>query len=189
MTKTYESVPNTNINTRSRIHSLCAVALMTAVTCVLAPFSIPVGPIPISLTTLVIYISVYLLGWKMASLSCFVYILIGMAGLPVFSGFSGGPGKLAGPTGGYIIGFIPMAVITGMMLSHAKSRIIQFLAMLLGTAVCYVFGTAWFCVITDSGVAAAMSACVLPFIPGDIIKMAVSFIICPEIKKSLKSAF
>ena len=66
---------------------------MTAVTCVLAPFSIPVGPVPISLTTLVIYISVYLLGWKMASLSCFVYILIGMAGLPVFSGFSGGPGN------------------------------------------------------------------------------------------------
>ena len=90
--------------------------------CVLAPFSIPVGPVPISLTTLVIYISVYLLGWKMASLSCFVYILIGMAGLPVFSGFSGGPGKLAGPTGGYIIGFIPMAVITGMMISPCEKQ-------------------------------------------------------------------
>ena len=72
---------------------------------------------------------------------------------------------------------------------RSKGNTKVWLTVLVALAVCYVFGTAWFCVITDSGVAAAMSACVLPFIPGDIIKMAVALIICPEIKKSLKSAF
>ena len=96
MTRTYESLTNINTDRKSKVYMLTATAAMTAVICVLAPFSIPVGPVPVSLTTLALYFSVYLLGWKMSSLSCIIYILIGMAGLPVFSGFSGGPGKLAG---------------------------------------------------------------------------------------------
>ena len=87
----YETATNINEGRKSRIYILCVTAVMTAVTCVLAPFSIPIGPVPISLTNLVIYISLYLLGWKMATVSYIVYILIGLAGLPVFSGFSGGP--------------------------------------------------------------------------------------------------
>lgn len=187
MTRTYESLTNINTDRKSKVYMLTATAAMTAVICVLAPFSIPVGPVPVSLTTLALYFSVYLLGWKMSSLSCIIYILIGMAGLPVFSGFSGGPGKLAGPTGGYIIGFLPMVIITGMMIDHMRNRFLQFLAMLLGTAVCYAFGTAWFCVITESGVAAAMGTCVLPFIPGDIIKMIAVLATGPVIKKSIKT--
>ena len=98
---------------RGRTYWMALAALMTAVTCVLAPMSIPIGPVPISLTNLVIYFSLYLLGWKWGTVSYLVYVLIGMAGLPVFSGFTGGLGKLAGPTGGYIVGFLPMAVIAG----------------------------------------------------------------------------
>ena len=95
---------------------------------------------PISLTNLVIYISLYLLGWKLATASYLVYILIGMIGMPVFSGFMGGLGKVMGPTGGYIVGFIPMAVIAGLCVSKSASRVIHFAGMVAGTAACYAFG-------------------------------------------------
>lgn len=177
-----ETVPGKN-----KIFSLTITALMTAVICVLAPLSIPIGPVPISLTNLVIYVSLYLLGWKRAAMSCLIYILIGLAGLPVFSGFTGGPGKLLGPTGGYIIGFIPMAVLSGLILSRTRNRLLQFLAMVSGTAVCYITGTAWFCVSMNSTAAAALAACVWPFIPGDLIKMLIVLRLCPIIRKRLPS--
>ena len=91
---------------RSKTYEITITALMTAVTCILAPMSIPIGPVPISFTNLAIYLSLYLLGWKKGTISYLIYLLIGLVGLPVFSGFTGGPAKLAGPTGGYIIGFI-----------------------------------------------------------------------------------
>ena len=94
-----------------KTYAITVTALMTAVTCILAPLSIPIGPVPISLTNLAIYISLYLLGWKRGTISYLIYLLIGLVGIPVFSGFTGGPAKLAGPTGGYIIGFIAMAII------------------------------------------------------------------------------
>ena len=105
-------------------YAITVTALMTAVTCILAPLSIPIGPVPISLTNLAIYISLYLLGWKRGTISYLIYLLIGLVGIPVFSGFTGGPAKLAGPTGGYIIGFIVMAVIAGLSeLSYAMCSV------------------------------------------------------------------
>ena len=95
----------------TKTYSLVVTALMAAVTCILAPLSIPIGPVPISLTNFAIYLSLYVLDWEKGTISYLVYLLIGFAGVPVFSGFTGGVAKLAGPTGGYIIGFIPMAII------------------------------------------------------------------------------
>ena len=84
------------------------IAVMAAITCILGPLSIPIpiSPVPISLTNLAIYLTVCLLGWKFGTISYLIYLLIGIAGLPVFSGFSSGFAKLLGPTGGYLIGFI-----------------------------------------------------------------------------------
>ena len=67
-------------------YAITVTALMTAVTCILAPLSIPIGPVPISLTNLAIYISLYLLGWKRGTISYLIYLLIGLVGIPVFSG-------------------------------------------------------------------------------------------------------
>ena len=170
---------------KSKIYTLSMTAVMTAVTCVLAPMSIPIGPVPISFTNLAIYLALYLLGWKQGTISYIVYVLIGMVGLPVFSGFTGGLGKLAGPTGGYIVGFIPMAIIAGLVISKVNNRAIQMLGMIAGTAVCYALGTAWFCVQAGSDVVSALGLCVFPFIPGDLAKMVIAMVIGPMIQQRL----
>lgn len=164
---------------------MALVAIMTAITCILAPFSLPIGPVPISLTNLVIYFSLYLLGWKLGTLSYVIYLLIGLVGVPVFSGFTAGPAKLFGPTGGYLIGFIPMAIIAGIVIDKFSQRWIQILGMIVGTAICYAFGTAWFCIQAGYTVSAALAVCVIPFIPADLIKMVIAMIIGPEIRKRL----
>ena len=83
---------------RGKTYRMAMTALMAAVTCVIAPMAIPIGPVPISFTNLAIYLSLYLLGWKRGTVSYLVYVLIGAVGVPVFSGFTGGLGKLAGAT-------------------------------------------------------------------------------------------
>ena len=93
------NVTKTAAPQHSKTYEMTVTALMTAVTCILAPLSIPIGPVPISFTNLAIYLSLYLLGWKRGTISYLVYLLIGLVGVPVFSGFTGGIGKLAGPTG------------------------------------------------------------------------------------------
>ena len=176
---------NTQELQKNKTYALTATALMTAVTCILAPLSIPIGPVPISLTNFVIFLSLYLLGWKKGALSLLVYLLLGLAGLPVFSGFAGGISKLAGPTGGYIIGFIPMAIVAGIIIDKSHQRWIQIVAMIIGTAICYAFGTVWFCFQSGYTVAAALAVCVIPFIPADLIKIVIVTIIGPMIRKRL----
>ena len=122
----------------SKTYEITMTALMAAVTCILAPLSIPIGPVPISVTNLAIYLSLYLLGWKRGTISYLIYLLLGLVGLPVFSGFTGGPAKLAGPTGGYIIGFIVMAIIAGLVIDNCHKPWIQLIGMIVGTIVCYL---------------------------------------------------
>ena len=175
----------TKTNSKFTIQQIAMIAVMTAVTCVLAPLSIPIGPVPISLTNFAIYLSLYLLDWKKGTLSYLIYLLLGLVGLPVFSGFTGGLAKLAGPTGGYIIGFIPMAIIAGIVIDKFTNRGIQILGMIVGTAICYAFGTAWFCLQAGYTVGAALAVCVIPFIPGDLCKMVIAMIIGPMVRKRL----
>ena len=179
---------NTATKTTSKftIQQIAMIAVMTAVTCVLAPLSVPIGPVPISLTNLVIYFSLFILGTKKGTISYLIYLLLGLVGLPVFSGFTGGPAKLAGPTGGYIIGFIVMAVIAGLVIDNCHKPLIQLVGMIAGTIVCYLFGTVWFCIVADSTFKAALGICVIPFIPADLIKMIIAMIIGPMIKKRIR---
>lgn len=170
------------------IYTLSMTAVMTAVICVLAPMSIPIGPVPITLTNLAIYLSVYLLGWKHGTISYLVYLLIGLAGMPVFSGFSGGLTKLAGPTGGYIIGFLPLALLSGLFIQTFRRRALHLVGMLIGTAACYIFGTAWFCIQSSSEVIPALALCVIPFLPFDLAKILLSMAAGPMIRQRLYSA-
>lgn len=168
------------------LQQLTVIGVMAAVTCILAPFSLPIGPVPISLTNLAIYFSLYVLGMKKGTASYLVYLLIGFIGVPVFSGFTSGPEKLFGPTGGYLVGFIPMALIAGAFIDRFTSRrIVCFLGMAAGTLVCYGFGTAWLACQANLGWKAALFAGVIPFLPGDIIKMLMAAALGPQIRKQL----
>ncbi|MDO5344561.1 MAG: biotin transporter BioY [Lachnospiraceae bacterium] len=157
---------------RLSIYQLTTCALMVALMCVLGPMSIPIGPVPVSFTNLVIYLTVYLLGMKGATISYLVYLLLGAAGLPVFSGYQGGLAKLAGPTGGYLIGFIFMALICGYVMEKSNvNALITILGMIAGTLIAYLFGTVWFVVQMQCGIWYALTICVFPFIPFDLIKI------------------
>ncbi|MDD6308825.1 MAG: biotin transporter BioY [Clostridia bacterium] len=175
---------NTSIR-NTRTYSLLSIALMAAIMCILAPMSIPIGPVPITLTNFAIYLSLYILDWKKGTISYLIYLLIGLVGFPVFSGFTGGIEKLAGPTGGYIIGFIPMAIIAGIAINKFKQKWIQLIGMIIGTVVCYAFGTLWFCLQSGNPVIAALSICVFPFIPGDLVKMIIAIFIATKIREKL----
>lgn len=171
--------------------TMALIALMAAVTCVLGPLSltIPVSPVPISLTNLAVYFTVYVLGMKRGTISYFVYLLIGLVGLPVFSSFSGGAGKLFGPTGGYLIGFIFMALICGFFIEKWPSKLyLHFAGMVLGTAVCYLFGTVWLAYQGNMGFYTALAAGVIPFLPGDLVKIIIALLAGPVIRKQLKRA-
>lgn len=167
---------------------MAATALVTAVICIVSPFTIPIGPIPISLCSLAILLAVYILGTRRACLSVLLYILIGCIGLPVFSGGSGGFAKLAGPTGGYLLGYLFLALISGFFLQLAVRQplpwlrfLIALFGMLLGTAALYFFGTLWFMFLSGNPLQTALSLCVIPFIPLDLVKILLSALIGPVI--------
>ena len=175
--------------TRGQIYPLVMTAVMAAVISAIAPFALPIGPIPITLGTLVMYLAGYVLGGKRAGAAVLVYVLLGMVGLPVFNGFQGGLGIVAGPTGGYIVGFIPMALIAGLAVERfSQNRLLQLGGMILATAVLYGLGTAWFCVQAGKSVSAALAVCVFPFIPGDLAKMVVALILGPVLRERLVRA-
>ena len=175
-------------NKKLTTYQMAVTALMAAALCVLGPLSVPIGAIPISLSNFVICLTAWLLGPKFGTLSVAVYLLIGLVGVPVFSGFTGGMGRLLGPTGGYIVGFIPMALIAGVVIDRFRNRGIQLAGMIAGTAVCYAFGTAWYCFQAGSSVGAALGLCVFPFIPGDLVKMLIAMALGPMIRSRLEKA-
>lgn len=171
------------------IQQLAVIGVMTAVTCILAPLSIPIGMVPISFTNLAVYFALYVLGTKKGTISYIVYLLLGVVGVPVFSGFTSGPAKLFGPTGGYLIGFIFMAIIAGIFIDKFTNKMyFCFCGMVLGTAVCYLLGTLWLAYSGNLTFAEALAAGVLPFIPGDLIKIIIAMLVGPQIRKQLKKA-
>lgn len=184
-----QNSPASAAKSKLTIYQMAAVSLMTALLCILGPMSIPIGAIPISFTNFVIYLTVYLLGTKLGTLSYLIYLLLGAAGLPVFSAYSGGLAKLAGPTGGYLIGFIFMSVICGIFIKKSQGKaLFSILGMMIGTAVAYIFGTAWFMIESGSTLMYALTACVFPFLIGDGIKILLASNIGPLIRSALQKA-
>ena len=153
---------------------------MTSLFCIAAPLTIPIGPIPLSPATLLVYLAGALMGRKKGTMAVGLYLLIGAAGLPVFSGFSGGIHKLAGVTGGYLIGYVVCAAMVGWAVERGCA---DWAAMLIGTAMCYALGTLWFAAQAGMAFTAALMACVIPFLPGDLMKIVAASMISREIKK------
>lgn len=174
------------MKTNSSLYKMTSCALMAALMCALCPLSVPIGPVPVSMSILVILITVYVLGTKGALISYSVYLLLGAMGMPVFSGFQGGLAKLAGPTGGYLIGFLPMILISGIFLKrHEDKWVMPVIGMVIGIAVDYLFGTAWFVVMMQCEVWYALTVCVFPFIAVDLGKILVASVFGQLIRRGL----
>ena len=167
---------------------LVLAALFAALTAVCSQIQIPLPMIPINLALFAVHLCGALLGAKWGALSMAVYALLGAVGVPVFAGFGSGPAVLFGKTGGYIIGYILCAAIVGLL-----SRRLGFtfpklcLSMVIGVAVCYVFGTAWFMVISGLNLATSLSYCVLPFLPGDAVKILLAAFLALRLRKPLQA--
>lgn len=163
-------------------------AIMAAILCILGPLSIPIpiSPVPITLTNLAIFFVVCILGWKLGTISYLIYLIIGLAGLPVFSSFGSGFGKLLGPTGGYLISFAFLAVIAGLFFEKTSNKALLFLGLALGTVVNYLFGTAWLAVQAQLTFSQALWAGVIPYIPGDVIKILLAIILAPAIRRRIQ---
>lgn len=170
---------------------LCAVC--AAITCVLAPLSIPIsGMVPITLATFAVMLAGILLGGRLGALSQVIYLIIGAVGVPVCAGYTPALPKLLGPTGGYLVGYIPLAFLCGAIYSMwgkgsrgVKKYAVMLGAMLAGTVVLYAFGTAWFCILNNVGVIYALTICVVPFLIGDALKMAVVMILAPQLERAM----
>ena len=149
-----------------------------------------------------LYLSVYILGKKHATISCGIYLLIGLVGIPVFSGFGGGAGKLLGPTGGYLIGYLALTYIDGWCVEKwsggfgndrvgskgGLNFLMQGFGLAIGTVVCYLFGTLWLACQAGMDFMAALSVGVVPFVVGDAVKIVVGVLIGNMIRKRLVRA-
>ncbi len=159
--------------TTMKTKTMTLVGLFTALLCIAGPLSvpIPISPVPLSLATLVIYFSSNIIGCKKGLLCCLIYIMIGLAGIPVFSGFSAGISKLAGPTGGYLVGYFFLAFFTGFFADKfPQSRKLQLLGMILGSICLQFLGTLWLAVLTNTTLLQAAFSAVIPFLPNDILQ-------------------
>lgn len=170
-------------------YQMAVTALMAAVLCVIGPLSVPIGAIPISLSNFVISLTVWLLGPKFGTLSVAIYLALGAVGMPVFSGYGGGLAKLAGPTGGYLIGYLAMAFIGGLFVEKSKGNpVVSGIGLVLGVAVSYVFGTAWFVFQMGCELSYALAVCVYPFIAFDLAKVIIACVIGALLRKRLTQA-
>lgn len=175
--------------------AITQIALIAALQCIISPFAIvfPFSPVPISFATLMLYLSVYILGKKKSIISCGIYLLIGLVGLPVFSGFAGGIGRVIGPTGGYMLGYLFLVFISGWFIekwnqNSMHNYIMHGVGMVIGTAVCYLLGSFWLSYQADMSIMAAITAGMIPFIPGDLVKIIIGIFVGVNIRKKLTKA-
>ncbi len=174
-----------------KIREMALIGLATALICIAGPLSLPLPftPVPLSLTNLALCLAVCLLGMRRGCISCLLYLLLGLCGLPVFSGFSGGAGKLFGPTGGYLIGFVLLTAVGGFFAERQPSNTALCIAgFVIGQALDDLLGTVWLARQAQLPFAGALAAGVLPFIPGDLIKIVLAAIVGKRIRRRLQEA-
>lgn len=162
------------------------MALMVAMNCVSAYIIIPLpfSLSPLALQTLIVNLTGYVLNAKQAFMTMLVYLLVGLAGVPVFTGGSAGPGKLFGPTGGYIIGFLFTAVFLAYFRGEKYSfKRYALLGCVIGIPLIYVFGVVQLKLITGMGWDKAIMTGALPFIPLDIVKCLAAAVIAGPINR------
>ena len=162
-------------------------AMFSALICVCSLISVPIGEVPVTLQTFAMCLTGAMLGWKRGGMSVLIYVLLGAAGLPVFAEGKGGIGIITGATGGYIVGFIFTALIVGFAAEKFDKKLIPLaVSMVIGVAVCYALGTAWFMFVTKMDLLTSLGYCVIPFIIFDAIKIIFATIMVNRLSKIIK---
>ncbi len=162
------------------------ISLFTVMIALCSWLSIPTA-VPFTLQTFGVFLAVGVLGGKRGTLAVLVYLLLGAIGIPVFAGFEGGIGCIAGSTGGYIVGFLFSALVMwAMERLFGKKRWVLALSMVLGLIVCYAFGTIWFMSVYagttgEIGLFTALGWCVFPYIIPDILKILLALALCKRL--------
>lgn len=171
-------------NTASKTRMLTYAALFVALTAVCSWISVPIPgtAVPINLATFAVLLSGVILGRKYGVLSMLTFLLLGAIGVPVFHSFTGGLAILTGPTGGFLVGYLALAFLAGC---HRDLKVPFFLAALLGTIVLYACGVLWFVFLNGSTFAVALTACVLPFLPGDALKIVLVYLVKNRIRNAI----
>lgn len=184
-----ESLSTIKNTPRFKTIDMVYIALFSVLIGICSWISIPAA-VPFTMQTFAIFLTVVVLGGKKGTASVLLYILMGLVGIPVFSGFKAGPGALLGTTGGYIIGFIFTALLMwGMEKLLGKKFWMLAVSMVLGLIVCYGFGTAWFMAVYARntgavGLGTVLGWCVIPFIIPDCIKIALALVLSGPLRKA-----
>lgn len=159
----------------SLVYQMCLVAIGTALMAALSPISIPLEPVSITLATLVVYLLGAVLPLKLASFPILIYLILGFVGLPVFSKFQGGAQVILGPTGGFLMGYLPCILLESLLITLFPSKKWMYpVAMLAGTVVLYAFGVLWFVLYGGNSFIKGLTFCVLPFLPLDSFRIFIA---------------
>lgn len=175
---------------RGKTYDMAYIGIFAVMIAVCSWISIP-ATVPFTLQTFAVFLSVALLGGKRGTMSVVIYILLGAIGVPVFAEFTGGLGIIMNNTGGYIIGFLFSALVMWAAESLFGRKLwVQAVSMVVGLAVCYAFGTAWFMFVymRDAGAVGLMTVlgwCVIPFIIPDLVKIGLALMFSRMLRKPL----
>jgi biotin transport system substrate-specific component len=176
------------MQTYSPLRMMVYASLLAALTAASALFSIQIGDIPVILYNFFILLMGLLLGARWGTASIAVYLLAGSLGLPVFAGGKGGLAILLGPTGGYLIGFLPAVFIIGFISEKFNQRLLpDILGLLCGTIVIYAFGVAQLKIVLDKTWMVSLTIGFFPFIVFDIIKLVAAAVTAKAIRPIIKS--
>lgn len=170
------------------LKNLLLAGLFAGLTAICSWISLPLffTPVPINMALLGPYLAGILIGSKYGALSQIIYILMGILGIPVFSGFASGIGIIMGPTGGFIAGYVACAALCGLV-SGKKDSGCRILLMICGLFSCYFIGLIWFISVTGSSLRTGLVSCVLPFIPGDAVKITAAAILSKYLSNAVKA--
>lgn len=172
--------------TQTKTRSMALAALCAALTAVIAPWSIPIGPVSLTLGVFGVFFAGAMLPPVWAAASMGVYILLGAMGLPVFSNAAGGLQMLVGMTGGYLWAYPLMAALVALAVRKSDKLWLGLAAVAAGQLACYTLGTAWFMQVRGMALLPSLTACVFPFILPDFLKGLAALLLAKAIKKRMK---